>query len=184
MKNKLSFSTAIGGNKCGMMRLIYESPQFFCDDATIGVRTVNQTEIYVDDRSPFNNGTTIYTFGSTTFELLGWNSKICREKICYITDGDVSGVYYLNEGPSMPSTTYVDDDFGESTPGWNYSHFNSIQKGIDATSDKVMIYSGTYNENVIINRNVNITWNDVNVDSVYIYSTYINGETVFESSYC
>lgn len=47
---------------------------------------------------------------------------------------------------------YVDDDFNESTPGWNVTHFDKIQNGIDASIDfdTVFVYNGTYNENIKI----------------------------------
>ena len=54
--------------------------------------------------------------------------------------------------PLTMGDIYVDDDFNESTPGWNVTHFNKIQDGIDAAVnyDTVYVYNGTYNENIRI----------------------------------
>ena len=54
--------------------------------------------------------------------------------------------------PSAYGYIYVDDDFNESTSGWNITHFNKIQDGVDAAVnfDTVFVYNGTYNENVKI----------------------------------
>jgi len=54
------------------------------------------------------------------------------------------------------NTIYVDDDFNESTPGWNVTHFNSIQKAVNkATSgDTVFVNSGTYYEHVQVSESI------------------------------
>ena len=58
----------------------------------------------------------------------------------------------VEEKMDMPyldkATIYVDDDFNESTPGWNVTHFDSIICGIEAseTGGTVFVYSGFYNE--------------------------------------
>jgi parallel beta-helix repeat protein len=46
------------------------------------------------------------------------------------------------------SILYVDDNYDESTPGWNVTHFNKIQKGINAANDgdTIFVYSGNYYE--------------------------------------
>jgi len=65
---------------------------------------------------------------------------------------------------------YVDDDFNSSTPGWNYTHFDEIQEGIDAVAENgiVYVYIGTYYENVVVNKTINLTGEDRN-------STIIDG---------
>ncbi|MCD6331534.1 MAG: right-handed parallel beta-helix repeat-containing protein, partial [Thermoplasmata archaeon] len=59
---------------------------------------------------------------------------------------------------TTPSVVYVDDDYSTATPGWGYDHFASIQDGINAVLDrgKVIVYAGLYNENVIVNKEVNV----------------------------
>jgi len=52
------------------------------------------------------------------------------------------------------ATVYVDDDFNESTPGWQIDHFDRIQDGVIAVSAKgtVQVYAGTYLENVMLDK--------------------------------
>jgi parallel beta-helix repeat protein len=49
---------------------------------------------------------------------------------------------------------YVDDDFNESTPGWNSTHFDNIQDGVNASGENgiVYVYNGTYYEEVDIKK--------------------------------
>ncbi|MBN1861798.1 MAG: right-handed parallel beta-helix repeat-containing protein [Candidatus Thermoplasmatota archaeon] len=63
---------------------------------------------------------------------------------------------------SLQDIAYVDDDYNESTPGWGYDHFNTIQAGVDAVhlSGTVIVYKGTYNENVIINKKITLVGSD------------------------
>jgi parallel beta-helix repeat protein len=57
-----------------------------------------------------------------------------------------------------PAVMYVDDDFAPSTPGWQYDRFASVQDGIDtvATNGTVHVANGTYYENVIVNKPVDL----------------------------
>jgi len=58
------------------------------------------------------------------------------------------------------NTTYVDDDFNSSTPGWGVTHFDNVKDGLDAAEDgdTLYIHNGTYYENNIqINKQLNIT---------------------------
>jgi len=63
---------------------------------------------------------------------------------------------------SMPSssgtTFYVDDDFNETTPGWNVTHFDLINNGIEAANneDIIIIYSGTYPQVLNINKKLHL----------------------------
>ena len=63
-----------------------------------------------------------------------------------------------------PNAVYVDDDFNENTPGWGYNHFNKIQEGVDVVNQSgiVYIYNGTYYENVIVNKTVNLVGEEKN----------------------
>lgn len=70
---------------------------------------------------------------------------------------DVNLTWYYDES-HFPDVTYVDDDYDESTPGWDYDHFDKIQDGVDAVnkSGTVYIYSGSYYENVIIDQSMTL----------------------------
>jgi hypothetical protein len=63
------------------------------------------------------------------------------------------------ESHILQNTWYVDDDFNPATPGWNITHFNTIQAGINAASswDTVFIYNGFYQEAVCINKKILVT---------------------------
>ncbi|UCD12983.1 MAG: right-handed parallel beta-helix repeat-containing protein [Thermoplasmatales archaeon] len=70
-----------------------------------------------------------------------------------VTSGISANIKDTNSfSPLAKGYIYVDDDFNESTPGWNVTHFNKIQDGVDAAVnfDTVFVYNGTYNENVKI----------------------------------
>jgi len=69
-------------------------------------------------------------------------------------DGDLKYAKYLGS----PSIIYVDDDFDASTPGWSYDHFDAIQDGIDIVAENgtVYVYKGTYYENLVVNKTINI----------------------------
>ena len=62
------------------------------------------------------------------------------------------------------SDVWVDDDFNSSTPGWGYDHFNKIQYGINGvqTNGTVYVYNGTYYENVVVNKKINLIGGDKN----------------------
>jgi len=79
----------------------------------------------------------------------------------------------------------VDDDFDTTTPGWNVTHFNSIQDGIDAVAENgtVYIYNGTYYENVVVNKTIDLIGEDRNNtiidgggigDVVYVSADWVN----------
>jgi parallel beta-helix repeat protein len=53
---------------------------------------------------------------------------------------------------------FVDDDFNADTPGWNVTHFDKIQKGIDAASDWDVIHvnNGYYNEFISIKKTIRL----------------------------
>lgn len=57
---------------------------------------------------------------------------------------------------------FVDDDYTSQTPGWNEDHFDSIQEAIDAasTGDRIIVYQGTYYENLTINKPIDLFGED------------------------
>lgn len=58
---------------------------------------------------------------------------------------------------------FVDDDFNSSTPGWKVDHFDKIQNAIDIASkgDRIIVYEGTYVENIIIDESISLFGEDV-----------------------
>ncbi|UCF50403.1 MAG: right-handed parallel beta-helix repeat-containing protein [Thermoplasmatales archaeon] len=86
-----------------------------------------------------------------------WRINLTGNQISTPTVFEVNLTWYYEEFP-VPDETFVDDDFDENTPGWGYDHFDNIQDGVDAvnTSGTVNINSGTYNENVIIQRSMTL----------------------------
>ncbi len=84
-----------------------------------------------------------------------------------------------------PDTVWVDDDFNSSTPGWGYDHFDDIQDGVDAVNESgtVYVYNGTYYENVVVDKTINLIGEDRNNtiidgnlsgDVVYISADWVN----------
>jgi len=63
-----------------------------------------------------------------------------------------------------PNTTYVDDDYNESTIGWQIDHFDHIQDGINrvANNGTVFVFNGRYYENVLVNKTINLIGQDRN----------------------
>jgi parallel beta-helix repeat protein len=60
---------------------------------------------------------------------------------------------------------YVDDDYNQYTPGWNYDHFSKIQNGINVVTENgtVYVFNGTYYENVnVIKNNLTIVGENKN----------------------
>jgi hypothetical protein len=57
-----------------------------------------------------------------------------------------------------PSIVYVDDDYNETTPGWGYDHFNTIESGIDTVTEggTVYVYAGYYDEYFHIYKTINL----------------------------
>jgi len=71
------------------------------------------------------------------------------------TNADYRPLMHLIEYP--PSFVWVDDDFDNTTPGWQYDHFPDIQSAIDAlqANGTCYVYSGNY-AHVYINKSVSI----------------------------
>ena len=88
--------------------------------------------------------------------------------------------YYLEE----PTVVWIDDDFNVSTPGWNITHFDKIQDGIDAvaTNGTVYVSNGIYYENVVVDKTINLTGEHRKAtaidgsgrDVIYVSSDWVN----------
>jgi hypothetical protein len=93
---------------------------------------------------------------------------------------------------------YVDDDFNPSTPGWNKTHFNSIQTGIDAATpwDTVFVYNGLYKESISINKHLLLTGENntntilisskkkpiISINEDYVILSYLNIKSLSENT--
>jgi hypothetical protein len=73
-------------------------------------------------------------------------------------------IQYLYNNPGVGDSVYVDDDYNSSTPGWGITHFDNIQDGVDAVSvnGTVYVFNGTYYENVVVNKSINLIGEDKN----------------------
>jgi parallel beta-helix repeat protein len=71
-----------------------------------------------------------------------------------IDAGYMHGLGIKVNQPPPSLTVYVDDDYNETTAGWGYDHFSSIQAGIDAVNENgtVYVYNGTYFEHITITK--------------------------------
>jgi len=67
-------------------------------------------------------------------------------------------IKYVDELVPPPLFIWVDNNYNSSTPGWQYDHFDNIQDGINAVAENgtVYVYNGTYYENVIINKTIDL----------------------------
>lgn len=90
-----------------------------------------------------------------------WRINLTGDKVYTPTVYEVNLSWFYEDLP-IPDETYVDDDYDENTPGWGYDHFDNIQDGVNAvnSSGTVNIYSGTYYENVVIDRPMSLIGED------------------------
>lgn len=86
--------------------------------------------------------------------LLGFDNKDEYPLICPVSES--------------PVFVWVDDDFDSTIPGWNITHFNIIQHGIDAVAENgtVYVYNGTYYENLVINKSIDLIGENKNTTSI------------------
>ena len=77
-------------------------------------------------------------------------------------------LYFITITVSADNPVFVDDDFNDTTPGWNITHFNNIQNGINNIEENETLYinNGTYSGDIIVNKTIMITGEDV--DHVWI----------------
>jgi parallel beta-helix repeat protein len=111
------------------------------------------------------------TYGEETGQFIGPNGISVDTNGCiYITDSRINN-RIQKFVMSLPEMVYVDVNYTSSTPGWQYDHFDSIQKGIDAVAENgiVTVYCGTYHENVMIDKSICLIGEDR-------YSTIIDGD--------
>ncbi len=104
------------------------------------------------------------------------------------------------QAQKLYTTVYIDDDYDENTPGWGVYCFDLIQDGISAVEETgtVYVYSGTYNENVVINKAIELTGENrnttiidggnignvvfINVDSVSVIGFTIQNSLISDNN--
>lgn len=94
-------------------------------------------------------------------------------------------VIEITQVVEAPTTWYVDDVAGSSGPGDPPEDFTSIQDAINASidGDTIYVYNGTYYENVIVNKTLNLIGENMNTtivdggwvdDPIYVSSDWVN----------
>jgi len=77
---------------------------------------------------------------------------------------------------------YIDDDFNEMTPGWNITHFNDIQAGIDNLEENgtLHILNGSYLGDIFVNKSIRIIGE--NIDNVIVSGQFmvVSNNTIIE----
>ena len=87
--------------------------------------------------------------------------------VSYIGNSSGNGFILNTSAPSqicnvtiseVITSIYVDDDYNSSSLGWHINAFNTIQDGIDVVPENgtVYVYNGTYNENINIDKSINL----------------------------
>ncbi len=78
---------------------------------------------------------------------------------------------------------YVDDDFNESTPGWNVYSFKTISNGYNAveTNGNIYVWNGTYIECLYVTKSVNFIGNSS--DEVFVYYDGMDSEFYIVTDY-
>jgi len=87
-----------------------------------------------------------------------------------IPGGSNQDRYPLMYERTSPSVfVWIDDDYSSSTPGWQYDHFDVVQDGIDAVAENgtVYVFNGTYYENVVVNKTIDLVGEDKNNTIIY-----------------
>ena len=80
-----------------------------------------------------------------------------------VIEGIIVDIY-----PPIPTTVFVDDDYNETTVGWQEDHFDIIQDGIDNVADNgyVIVYNGSYFENIEINKPLSLIGEDKDTTTI------------------
>jgi parallel beta-helix repeat protein len=121
-------------------------------------------EVYVNDTLVWSDYG--FTHDHYIMETVHLDSFSGLKKITFLDPGpsDFYGKMVDLITVTTSSIVYVDDDFNSSTPGWQSTHFDVIQDGIDAVTERgtVYVYNGTYYENLLINKTINLIGEDTN----------------------
>lgn len=81
-----------------------------------------------------------------------------------VFDSEMNWSYDVTMATIQYPLVWVDDEFNEMTPGWNQTHFNSIQTGINNVlpNGQVIVYDGIYRENIVITKPLTLQGIDLN----------------------
>ena len=110
-------------------------------------------------------------YGNGTYHQTNTNfSDYGRTYYWNLSVADVSGnvynspIYHFTTWSpvQLPDKVYVDNNFNSSTSGWNVTHFDNIQDGIDAVMENgtVYVFNGTYYENIVVDKTINLIGED------------------------
>jgi len=88
------------------------------------------------------NYSTTYTWYVNATDGFGWTNQS----------------YWFNTMSTDNDVVWVDDDYNNSTPGWGYTHFNTIQNGVNAVDvdGTVYVLEGVYYENIFLYKRINL----------------------------
>jgi len=112
MDNAMEFNCSLQGNRVGILRLIYERPQLWSDDVSIGIENDEQTMVYLKDVSPYNRRTSIMSFNGAEFYVSDskfYNESIRNKNIYFhdACDSSINGYYSLTYLPSSLSPALI-----------------------------------------------------------------------------
>jgi hypothetical protein len=108
-RNSLEFSCTIGGNRTGLIRLVYLRPTLWSDDVSIGVLNPDQSLVRLEDSSPYNNRTTVMGFDGADPLLVrpGFSRSEVRGKSLYThlaSTPNLDGEYTIRPAPEVTVT--------------------------------------------------------------------------------
>jgi len=102
---------------------------------------------------------------TTRFEIqIGGYDASAGNQYIYFDDIQINVTFKEN-------LVMIDDDFNDMTPGWNKTHFNNIQDGLDAVAHggTVLINNGIYTEDIFVHKTVHIAGENIE-------GTWLNGQ--------
>jgi len=107
-------------------------------------------------------------------------SDFCKIKVI-ATDGFNTAIDESNETFSLHLyTVYIDDNYTNTTYGWQRNRFNIIQDGINALENNGTVYvlNGTYAESPMINKTIDFIGENMNTTIIENYFMNINADSV------
>ena len=63
---------------------------------------------------------------------------------------------FVESSSADVNTVFIDDDYNDTTQGWNVDRFSTISDAINATEagDTVIVYNGTYFEHIYVEKSI------------------------------
>ncbi len=112
---------------------------------------------------------TLYEWDFNGDGLYDWSSETtgCTTHT-YTTPGSFTAILQVTDETDNKNTDsqdivvqsvdlFVDDDFDETTVGWNTTHYDTIQSAINAGSTgTIYIYNGIYHEQITLNKSLHL----------------------------